>query len=295
MSVPLNPLIVRELRGGLRSGRRIALLTFCLGVVSMFFLGVYVVTAASLDTGNGSVAIGSTFFPMVVGVELFLVCVMTPAQTAGAIVSERERLTYDVLLVSPLTPRQIVLGKLSASLAYMLLLLVASLPIESLAFLMGGVDPVELLLALLLLLGTLAFFGSVGIWTSAIFRGSRAATAVAYSLSGVLTLGLPILALFMAPLMGTLALGFPSLLQQPPPWLVYTGELLAATNPWLTAGLTEAQLQTGLPLFWFHQTFGKTNVDLPGPWLIFLLTYGVGSLRCLAAAARAVRRRRAGA
>lgn len=292
-----NPLVVRELRGGLRSGRRIALLTFCLAVVGLFFMGVYGITAAAVTTsgtGNGF-AVGSTFFPFVVGVELFFVCVITPAQTAGAIVNERERQTYDVLLATPLTPWQIVVGKLVASLAYVFLLLVAALPIESLAFLMGGVDPAELVLASLLLLATLALFGSLGLWASAVFRGSRTATAFAYALSGVLTLGLPVLALFASPLVGTLAQSSPSLFQQPPPWLIYTGELLAATNPWATAGLTLAQFQSGSPLLWVHQLFGKTNADLPGPWLIFLALYAAGTFLCLTATARAIGRRRAGA
>jgi len=292
VNLPLNPLVVRELRGGLRSGRRIALLTFCLAVISVFFLGIYLVTAASLGSSSGGVgvAIGASFFPIVVGVELFLICVMTPAQTAGAIVNERERQTYDVLLITPLAPRQIVLGKFGASLAYLVLLLVAALPIESLAFLMGGVDPVELLLASLLELATLALFGSLGLWSSAIFRGSRASTAFAYTVSGILTLGLPVLALFASPLIGSVD---PSLLQQPPAWLIYLGEVLAATNPWLTAGLTEAQLQAGFPLFWFHETLGKTSVMLPGPWLLFLVLYATGSLLCLVATGRSVRRRRA--
>ena len=294
MSRSLNPLVVRELRGGLRSGRRITLLTFCLLVISLFFLGIYLATAATLDAngGGGGAAIGSAFFPMVVGVELFLICVLTPAQTAGAIVNERERQTYDVLLVTPLSPCQIVLGKLAASLAYMVLLLVAALPIESLAFLMGGVDPSELLFGSLIQLATLALFGSLGLWSSAIFRGSRASTGFAYAASGLLTLGLPVLALFASPLMRTVA---PALLRQPPAWLVYAGELLAATNPWLTAGLTEAQLQAGLPIFWFRETLGKTSVMLPGPWLVFLLVYTAGTLLCLVATTRAVRRRRGGA
>ena len=296
MNIQLNPLIVRELRGGLRSGRRVLLLSFCLVIIGVFFLGVYAVTSATLVAGSsgGGYAVGSAFFPVVVGVELFFICVMTPAQTAGAIVNERERQTYDVLLATPLTPRQIVLGKLVSSLAYMVLVLVAALPIESLAFLMGGVDPDELLLASLLLLGTLLFFGSLGLWASATFRGSRAATAFAYALCGLLTIGLPVLTLFAEPLMGSIAQSYPTLFQQPPPWLIYTGELLAATNPWSTAALTEAQLRGGYPLFWMHQTLAKTNVDLPGVWLVFLALYAAGSAACLHAAASSVRRRRVG-
>jgi ABC-2 type transport system permease protein len=296
MPMQLNPLVVRELRGGLRGGRRIALLTFCLAIVGLVFLGIYAITSAALVTGNGSngYAVGSAFFPMVVGIELFFICAMTPAQTAGAIVNERERQTYDVLLVTPLVPRQIVLGKLVSSLAYMVLLLVAALPIESLAFLMGGVDPDELLLAALLLLGTLVFFGSIGLWASAVFRTSRAATAFAYASTGLVTLGVPVVALFASPMMGSLALTFPSLFQQPPPWLLYTGELVAATNPWLTAGLTEAQLQSGQPLLWLHETVSTTSLDLPGPWLVFLVLYSLGTWLCVHAAIRSLKRRRAG-
>lgn len=290
----LNPLVVRELRGGLRGGRRVALLTFCLAVIGLFFLGVYGVTSATLGNGGGAgvYAVGRAFFPMVVGVELFFICVMTPAQTAGALVSERERQTYDALLATPLSPRHIVLGKLVSSLAYSLLVLVAALPIESLAFLMGGVDPDEVLIASLLLLATLTFFGSIGLWASAIFRGSRAATAFAYALCGLLTIGLPVVALFASPLMAGLAEGYPVLLQQPPPWLIYTGEFLAATNPWLTAGLTEAQLQAGFPLFWMHQKLASTDIDLPGIWLVFLVLYFTASAVCLHATANSVRRRR---
>ena len=159
---------------------------------------------------------------------------------------------------------------------------------------MGGVDPAELVVATLLLLGTLAFFGSIGLWASAVFRTSRAATAFAYAVSGLFTLGLPILTLFASPLMGSLALNYPSLVQQPPPWLLYTGELLAATNPWLTAGLTEAQFQSGLPLLWLHETVSKTNLDVPGPWLLFLVLYAGGTWLCFHATARALKRRRAG-
>lgn len=296
MSRELNPLIVRELRGGLRSGRRVALLTFFLTVVGLFFLAVYAITAASMSNSSGfsaGPALGDTFFPLIVGVALFFVCTITPAQTASAIVGERERRTYDLLLVTPLSPWQIVLGKLSTGLAHVAILLVAALPIASLAFLLGGVGPDELLLAALLLFATVLLFGSMGLWASAVFRSSRGAMAFAYALTGALTLGLPVAALF-GPLPLVLGRAYPALLAAPPPWLVYTAELLAATNPWVVAGLTEAQLQNGSSLFWFHQAYGTTNVDLPGPWLLFLALYLLGSALLLWATARSVRRWRAG-
>jgi ABC-type transport system involved in multi-copper enzyme maturation permease subunit len=293
----LNPLIVRELRGGLRSGRRIALLTFFLTVVGLFFLGVFQIAASALESESGAPAgsaIGGTFFPIVVAAELFFVCAITPAQTAGALAVERERQTYDLLLVTPLAPGEIVLGKLASGLAYVLLLLLAALPMQSLAFLMGGVGPEQLALAFLLLGLSALLFGCLGLWASAIFRGSRAASAFAYALTGLLTLGLPAAALFLSPLGALFVQSHQSLLTEPPPWLIYTAELLAATNPWVVAGMTEAQLQAGTSLVWFHQVFGKTHADLPGPWLLFVLLYALGAALLLWWTARLVRRRRAG-
>ena len=293
MSVQLNPLVVRELRGGLRSGRRVALLTVYLAIVGLFFLGVFQVAASTMQAEGGaanSSAIGGTFFPIVIGVELFFICTITPGQTAGAFASERERQTYDLLLVTPLRPRQLVVGKLVAGLAYMVLLLVAALPMASLAFLMGGVGLEELGLALVLLVMTLLLFGSLGLWASALLRGSRAAMALAYALTGLLTLGLPVFSFFTSAFLAIAVQSHPSLTTQPPPWLVYTGEFLGATNPWVVGALTEAQLQNGISLLWSHQVFGATHVDVPGPWLVFLAIYAVGTALFLWWTSRLVRR-----
>ncbi len=294
MTRQLNPILVRELRGGLRSGRRVALLTFFLVVVGAFFLSVFQVAATTLQFDSSAAdgaAVGGAFFPLVVGVELFFVCTITPGQTVGAIADERERQTYDLLLITPLRPAQIVLGKLGSGLAYVALLLLAALPLQSLAFLMGGVGIQELLVAFLMLIFSALLFGSLGLWSSALFRTSRGASAFAYAMTGLLTLGLPVGAVFWAPLSAILFQAHQSLIDQPPAWLIYVGELVAATNPWSAGGLAEVQLQTGKPLLWFHQSFGKTHVDMPGPWLVFLVVYGVGTCLLLWWTARLVRRR----
>lgn len=295
MRAELNPIVVRELRGGLRSGRRVALLTFFLLIVGAFLLGVFAAAAATLEQGDfsaQSAALGAAFFPLIVGVELFFVCLVAPAQTAGALTSERERQTYDGLLVTPLTPWRIVLGKLVAGLAYTCLLLVAAVPLQSMAFLMGGVGPEELLLALLLLFMTMLVFGCLGLWSSARFRTTRSAGSFAYVLTGALTLGIPVASAFSRPFLYAVTQAHPELAAAPPPWLIYAGELLSATNPWITAGLTLAQLQSASSLFWLHQTFGKTAVGLPGPWLVFTAVYVLLAALLLWRTTRLVQRRR---
>lgn len=295
MRAELNPIVVRELRGGLRSGRRVALLTFFLLVVAAFLIGVFAAASATLEQGDFSsqgAALGSAFFPLIVGVELFFVCLVAPAQTAGALTSERERQTYDGLLVTPLSPSRIVLGKLVAGLAYTFLLLVAAVPLQSMAFLMGGVGLEELLLSLLLLLLTTLVFGCLGLWSSARFRSTRSAGSVAYVLAGVLTLGIPVASAFSRPFLYAASRAYPELSSAPPPWLIYAGELLSATNPWVVAGLTVAQLQAASPLLWLRETFGKTTVDLPSPWLVFAAVYGLLAALLLWRTTRLVRRRR---
>jgi len=63
---------------------------------------------------------------------------VVPGLTSGAISGERERQTLDVLLVTPLSPGEIVVSKLLATSAFITLLVVATLPLYILAFSYGG-------------------------------------------------------------------------------------------------------------------------------------------------------------
>src|SRR5690242_1243784 len=67
--------------------------------------------------------------------QLFLLLFVTPASVAGAISGERQKRTWDLLLVSQVPPREIVWGKLLAGIAFNLVLVCASLPFFSLVFL----------------------------------------------------------------------------------------------------------------------------------------------------------------
>src|SRR5262249_26378154 len=87
-----------------------------------------------------------TFFVAFLAVQILVCFLLTPAFTAGAIAEEKERRRLDFLLATDLSSREIVLGKLAARLATMLVLLVTGLPVLSLLQMLGGVPP-ELLLA----------------------------------------------------------------------------------------------------------------------------------------------------
>jgi len=67
-------------------------------------------------------------------VELVLMCIVVPAMTHGSIAGEREKRTWDLLLVAPITKAQIVVGKFIAALAVVLFVVALGVPFLGLSF-----------------------------------------------------------------------------------------------------------------------------------------------------------------
>jgi hypothetical protein len=96
-------------------------------------------------------------------------------------VSERERQTLPLLQVTQLSPLQLVLGKLSSSMSYFLLLLVAVAPVVAIPLMFGGMSFGDVFAALAMMLVTAVMLGSVSITISARARSSRGAVAGSYA------------------------------------------------------------------------------------------------------------------
>jgi ABC-type transport system involved in multi-copper enzyme maturation permease subunit len=123
----------------------------------------------------------STFCGITVGQEI-LVLVLTPALVAGVIADEKQRKTLHYLMASRLTSAEIVLGKLLVRMLYVTVLLGVSLPVLSLLVLLGGVDPLLVLLTCGATLSTGWFLASLSIWVSTIARRVREAFFIAFGL-----------------------------------------------------------------------------------------------------------------
>ena len=137
-----NPLLIKELRGRMRGARGFVVLTVYLVLLSCFAAVVYyayTLNASSPMGGLDMAELGTAVFASVVIIEIFMVMLITPAFTAGAISGERERKTFELLRTTLLSGRQLVYGKFASALTYMLLLILTAVPLESLAFFMGGV------------------------------------------------------------------------------------------------------------------------------------------------------------
>src|SRR3954467_15773874 len=137
-----NPLASKELLARMRGPRTFVVATLLLLPLAAVAGGLYaMIAASSANDISSSTPVGKLYFAAVTAVELGLICLLAPALTADLISGERERQTLDLLLVTPLSRRQIVVGKLVAALGSLLLLIVLALPIQALAILIGGIGP----------------------------------------------------------------------------------------------------------------------------------------------------------
>ena len=95
-----NPVILKELRGRMRGGQAFTLLTIYLGLIAMFIVFIYSLIAPTYsfrwDPSLRQEA-GKAIFGTVVLLELLLVSFIAPGLTSGAITSEREHQTYEIL------------------------------------------------------------------------------------------------------------------------------------------------------------------------------------------------------
>jgi ABC-type transport system involved in multi-copper enzyme maturation permease subunit len=195
----LNPVLARELRIRLRGGRAWLLLTaYLLLLAAICFLVYEAESGGSSSAFNDPFAppsptqfatVGRSIFEWLVFFMILLVLFLVPGLTSGAIAGERERQTLVPLEITLLHPWQIVLGKLAASFAFLALLIVATAPLLSIAYLIGGVTMASILQALAVVLFTGLMLTCITLCASAIFRRVQAATVAAYTVMLLLTLG----------------------------------------------------------------------------------------------------------
>ncbi len=108
----------------------------------------------------------NSFFTSFVMLLMSAVFLLTPIYIATAIVEERERGNLDLLLVTPLTNREIVLGIMMSRLATLSLIMATGLPILSLLPFFGGVDPTWVLRGFAMAGGFMLVQGSISIYAS---------------------------------------------------------------------------------------------------------------------------------
>lgn len=287
-----NPVIVKELRGRMRGWRALVVLVIYLLVLSVITWLTYIAVAGlSSNAGPESSQIGKFIFSVLVIFQTIMVSLLTPAFTAGSITAEREQKTYDLLMTTLLPARSVIFGKLGSALAFVMLLIIAIAPLESLAFMFGGVSPEEIILSQFVMLMAAVLFASVGIFWSSVLRSSVASNVLTYGTILFQMVGLPFLYVIITSIMGAYSYNpyGTSIAQTPGFW--YASGITLSFHPVIAMAFSESFYMMGHPLFIY------TNSDLlPGhallvvsPWLLFCIEALLVSVLLVALSVRLVK------
>lgn len=192
----------KELRSRFRGRRAFIVLTIYLAALALIAYGAYISAGPNAASqplvgpdgtafigANASATIGQAIFALLSVFQLMLVAFLAPAFTTGAISLEREKATLDLLITTPLRPGAIVVGKLLSALAFVVLLILAGIPVSALVLMYGGASPQDILRAQVVLLVSAAGFGVIGLFCSALLKRTQSATVIAYSTVLFLTVG----------------------------------------------------------------------------------------------------------
>lgn len=180
MTIPMNPMLEKEIRTRLRGARAFQLL-FAYVLIQVLIVGGMMVLRGLTSSDMPLGQVGQMFWAITFWMQLGLVTLITPGLTSGLLAVEREQQTLDTILLTGMKPVDIVVGKLASIAMFIVWLLAGSLPVTAIVFMTGGVAPAEILLAYVLLMFAAMVYGSIGIACSAVAKTQGKATLLAYA------------------------------------------------------------------------------------------------------------------
>jgi ABC-type transport system involved in multi-copper enzyme maturation permease subunit len=186
----LNPILTKEMRTRMRGMRSFAILTIYALTLGLI-LGLFYWGFSSAERYGALSGLGEKLAAVAVFVQMALVCLISPTFTAAAISSEREQQTFELLVSSLATPWTILVGKVGASLFYLLLVLFGALPIVSFLYLVGGVSIVDILICYLVMLVSGLGYCTVSFLWSTLVRRAVLAQMISLVTVGVLVIAIP--------------------------------------------------------------------------------------------------------
>lgn len=282
-SIKRYSIFVKETRSLISQGRSRSVFTFYLFTLAVITLLLYVtIVSANAASPDPDVrrTLGKIIFLAITLAQFLAVMFIAPLFTADLVTAERENNTFDLLRITSLHAHSIIRGKLLAGIVYSLFLLLISLPLQSSAYLLGGVTAAEFLVIILLLISSTIFVCSVSIWASSRVRRTGSAIGLAYMISSAILVGIPTLAyvtIKLAPfpsdqaffdILHSLSKNFTPL---PQAIFIIGAWLLISTNPISTAIVSyNLFLDEGLRVVYDLNAY-QIRIPFLAPWITFTL------------------------
>jgi hypothetical protein len=170
----LNPIFVKETRQALKSKQ--FLIAFLLMLLVSWLISLVAVASAGqeLDFGNWGRDLFTCYFVVLAGAIL----VVVPFTAFRSLVVERDDATYEPLVISTLSPRQIIFGKLQSALLQTFLYYSAIAPFMAFTALLQGFDFAHVLLLLGMGLGASLWASVAALAISAMLKMRGAQTII---------------------------------------------------------------------------------------------------------------------
>ncbi len=161
---PANPIAVRLVQNASRRSKHNLARS---GYLAVLIFALLWVMLGSTPTGDVSyrelAAAGASSFAGIAYLQVALICILSPVFMAGAISHEANPKTWDILLTTPMSKLEIVLGNLFGRLFFVLALLFASLPLFALTQFFGGVPGRSIFAAYIVSAGAATIVGAIAI------------------------------------------------------------------------------------------------------------------------------------
>ena len=141
----LSPIVVKEVRQ-LARGREFH---YAFSAALLIGLAVAFFGAADALTGNGTS--GRWTFSALTGVLALLGLVVVPLGAFNALRNERLEQTFELITLTALSPRRVVIGKLLAQGVKLATLFAGLAPFIAMSFLLGGIDFATILVSMLVI------------------------------------------------------------------------------------------------------------------------------------------------
>lgn len=274
-TLSLNPVLVKELRGRMRGPRAYLFLTGVLVILGLVSFGLFQLAMPRYGGFNqpnvsAGAIVGQFVFVGLVFLTLVMVCVIAPSLTATAISGEHQRKTFDLLMATPLAPFTILTGKLGAALSYVVLILLAALPMMSLAYVFGGVTLSDLVRAFLVMSGFAVAYAVLGLFFSALFRRTGIAVGASFVFVAFALFGTFFVYIVVAVMRG----------DQPPNWMLALNPFSVLSSALVDGVVTDPNNFSGgasLTVFLFGVSGGRfdgAQTKQLALWVYALAIYG---------------------
>ncbi|MEN6371224.1 MAG: ABC transporter permease subunit [Armatimonadota bacterium] len=180
-----NPVITKELRSRMRGARAhqimmayvllMAIVLFCI------YYSQWMDVAGSADPQSWfDSRLGFRLFSSLTWLQAVLIGLIAPSLTSGCITIEKEQQTIEMLSLTTLSARNIIVGKLMSGYLFVLMLLACSLPLAGMCLMFGSVSPAEIAVTYLILAAWAFLFSSIGVFCSAQFKKTATASLIAF-------------------------------------------------------------------------------------------------------------------